>query len=231
MQNVLIVDDHSQARDVMHGILSKAFDGPHIQGASTIEQARSCLKKHRFDLVVLDLDLPDGRGEEFISEILSTHPTSYIVISTIHDESERLLTALENGAKGYLLKEQSTEKLVEALVGIKMGQPPLAPAVTRRILEFMRMRNGAGRAVEGANDADHQLRHSGGITLKNVDRLTDREKEILRLIAKGFNRPEIAGILTISKHTVATHLAKIYEKLDVATRSEAIILAYEAGLT
>lgn len=231
MENVLIVEDHGQARDVMHGILSEAFAGPQILGASTIEQARIFLKNGIFDLVVLDLDLPDGRGEEFIAEILSSHPTSYIVISTIHDESERLLTALENGAKGYLLKEQSPEKLVEAFIGIKMGQPPLAPAVTRRILEFMRLRNNVARAADSTSDKAPQPLSSTSIAVQNIGRLTEREKEILRLIAKGFNRPEIAGILTISKHTVATHLAKIYEKLDVTTRSEAIILAYEAGLT
>ena len=239
MQKILIVEDHNDARREIKRIVGEAFEHPHVDDVPTLAHARKKIAKQSYDLVVLDLGLPDGKGEDFISEILAAQPNAYIVISTIHDESERLLAALENGAKGYLLKEQPSELLIEEFRGIQHGKPPLAPAVTRRLLEHLRNQSPANKtaaAVIGANKTSPlspSENSTAAYALEEIDQvlsLTEREKEILVFLAKGFNRPEIAGILSISKHTVATHVAKIYNKLDISSRSEATVIAMQHSL-
>ena len=236
MQRILIVEDHLDARQAMEKIVRNAFGVALVDSASTLQRAREMLSKDSYDLIVLDLGLPDGKGEDFILEISNVQPNAYVVISTIHDESDRLLSALENGAKGYLLKEQSAEFLASEFRGIMNGKPPLAPAVTRRLLEVVRSRrynqdSEMDRKNPGVDD-------SGGVEKLHLratetigDYLTDREREILGLLGKGFSRPEIAGILSISKHTVATHLSKVYDKLGITNRSEATLMAIELGLS
>ena len=234
MQSILIIEDHTDARHAMIKIVTKAFGKPVIDEVPTLGLARKKLADKTFDLIVLDLGLPDGNGEDFIVEIKSSQPNAYVVVSTIHDESDRLLKALENGAKGYLLKELPKEILVEEFKGILNGKPPLAPAVTRRLLEHIRHRSGS-QAQLGFEEPQENEPNSAGnenltVDMNLVALLTDREKEILGLLGKGFNRPEIAGILGISKHTVATHVAKVYDKLHITNRSEATLLAQELGL-
>ncbi|MBL4786544.1 MAG: response regulator transcription factor [Cohaesibacteraceae bacterium] len=232
MKNVLVIEDHHDARKVIKNVVTKAFTSPIIDDVDTLGAAREKLQNTKYDLVVLDLNLPDGAGEDFILEVLRLQPGVYIVISTIHDESERLITALENGAKGYLLKEQPPAVLVEEFRGILQGKPPLAPAVTRRLLELMRNRSSSAPGENG-NSApkDHaSVSHANHAPPVEEAVLTVREKEVLTLLAKGFNRPEVAGILDISKHTVATHIGKIYVKLDVTSRSEAALIARQKGL-
>ncbi len=232
MQNILIVDDHDDARRNMGQIVLEAFGKPIVDEVSTLSLARARLAERNYDLVVLDLGLPDGHGEDFIAEILACQSNAYVVISTIHDESERLLAALENGARGYLLKEQPREFLVGEFRGILQGKPPLAPAVTRRLLELIRKRMPAdAQNTEHKPGAEPEAKDTEiGEGLANASSLTDRESEILALLGKGFNRPEIAGILNISKHTVATHIAKVYNKLGISNRSDATLIARQLGL-
>ncbi|MEL6947521.1 MAG: response regulator transcription factor [Pseudomonadota bacterium] len=229
MQNVLIIEDHADALEQMTDIVHEAFGAPRVEGVSTLGAARARLATAAFDLVVLDLGLPDGQGEHFIPEVLAVQPNAYIVVSTIHDESERLLTALQEGAKGYLLKEQPRGFLVGEFKGILKGKPPLAPAITRRLLEFVRAQKLETADAEQAGSAIPKS--AVDFTDQNsLDSLTEREREVLGLVGKGFNRPEIAGILSISRHTVATHLSKIYEKLGIANRSEAVLAAQQLDL-
>lgn len=244
MQRILIIEDHNDARREIGRIVSEAFDGPEIDDVATLSQARNKISEQAYDLVVLDLGLPDGNGEDFIPEILDAQPNAYVVISTIHDESDRLLAALENGAKGYLLKEQPFELLVEEFRGIQRGKPPLAPAVTRRLLEHMRSQAPVTKpdlmethqAISNQDRAELNPPSSDTPIVdpteseEQILSLTEREKEIFVLLAKGFSRPEIAGILDISKHTVATHAAKIYNKLEITSRSEVTVIAMHHGM-
>ncbi|KEJ88515.1 response regulator [Sulfitobacter donghicola] len=224
MKTVLIIEDHAGARQQITQVVDEAFSDPVIDGVATLSAARRHLDARLYDLVVLDLNLPDGSGDEFIVEILQTQPNAYVVISTIHDESSRLIKALENGAKGYLLKEQPKESLIEDFKGILEGKPPLAPAITRRLLEMMRERS------IPVQDPPMKPAQSGKVIDEEGALLTEREKEVLVLLAKGFNRPEVGGFLNISKHTVATHISNIYSKLDVSSRSEAALVAQQYGL-
>lgn len=222
MKRILLVDDHVGARQRLTEVLRRAFDSPELSPVSTLAEARAQLKSHVFDIIVLDLSLPDGSGDAFLQEILAHDPSAYVVIATIHDESEHLVRALENGAKGYLLKEQSIEELTENFIGIQSGRPPLAPAVTRRLLELVRSQTLSKPAEPPPAPAAE--------TSAPSEDLTSRELEVLSLLARGFSRPEIAGFLDISRHTVATHIGKIYSKLDISSRSEAAIYAKQHGL-
>ncbi|MEP1768731.1 MAG: response regulator transcription factor [Sulfitobacter sp.] len=220
MKTVLVIEDHDGARQQICKVVEKAFSDPIVDDVATLKAARTHLQMRCYDIVVLDLNLPDGSGDAFIVEILAMQPNSYVVISTIHDESSRLIKALENGAKGYLLKEQPKESLIRDFKGILEGKPPLAPAITRRLLEMMRERSIPVRETPVQPPQPQE----------DCVQLTEREKEVLVLLAKGFNRPEVGGFLNISKHTVATHISNIYSKLDVSSRSEAALVAQQYGL-
>lgn len=217
MKEVLLIDDHVGARHRLTEVLERAFEGVSIHPVSTLAEARVKIERNRFDLIVLDLSLPDGAGDDFLNEILAKDASAYIVIATIHDESERLVRALENGAKGYLLKEQSIQELTESFVGIRAGRPPLTPAITRQLIDIVRGQGITPTPTEAAPTAPSED-------------LTSREREVLSLIARGFSRPEIAGFLDISRHTVATHIGKIYAKLEISSRSEAAIYAKQNGM-
>ncbi len=218
----LIVEDHEDARSMMGLVVQEAFGTQVVRASPTLAAARREIADHKFDLIVLDLNLPDGTGDEFLLEILNVQPGAYVVISTIHDESDRLLRALENGAKGYLLKDQSRAALIREFQGIKDGRPPLAPAITRKLLDIV-----ARREAHHTPPALHA--ESQGINEPSAP-LTEREREVLSLLAKGFSRPEIGGLLNISKYTVATHIGKIYEKYDISSRGEAALIARANGL-
>ncbi len=234
MQNILIVEDHDDAMARMKQIVSEAFDNPNIVSATTIGMGRQLIQKEFFDLAVLDLALPDGNGEDLALEIHSQFPNTYIVISTIHDESERLLTALQNGARGFLLKEQPKDHLVQEFEGILQGKPPLAPAITRRLMELVKAKDSDPYpTLEKVLQPDQVDKETeiNDTDLSESMRLTDREKDILKLIAKGLDRAEIADVSSISQHTVSTHVSNIYSKLNIRNRAEATRIAYLMGLT
>ncbi len=231
MQNILLVDDHREARRRMLRLLESAFGSTDIIECATTADAGSYVASQAFDLVILDLALPDGNGEDLIRPILDKNANCYIVISTIHDDGNRLIGALSRGAKGYLLKDQSEDALIASIKGIQAGIPPLSASVTRRILEYLRQnrrRDGNGESRPPAVGEDRQ---SGfGAEVIQSEDLTPRETEILVLLARGFNRPDIAGILKISKHTVATHVSNVYGKLNISSRIEAAAAARMLGL-
>lgn len=232
MKTVLLVDDHDEARKRMRGLIEDVLVGTQVFESATIGGANARIAENTFDLAILDLALPDGSGEDLIDPILEKNPNCYVVISTIHDESKRLIGALSRGAKGYLLKEQPEDLLKQAIEGIRLGVPPLSASVTRRILEYLRQTSD--------DDASHRSPaefNGNGPAGPNttwsasaLQDLTPREVEILVLLARGFNRPDIAGMLNISKHTVATHVSNIYAKLNIATRIEAAAAAKALGL-
>ncbi len=223
MQNILIVEDHDDAMIRMKQIVSEAFENPTVATATTLEMGRQHLKKQFFDLAILDLALPDGNGETLALEISTQFPNTYVVISTIHDESERLLSALQNGARGFLLKEQPKDHLIQEFKGILKGKPPLAPTVTRRLMEMVKVR---GEEAPKAFNTSPQTANLDKYSLK----LTKREAEVLRMIAKGLDRTEIGNLLGISQNTVSSHISKLYSKAKIRNRAEATRLAHALGL-
>lgn len=235
MKTVLLVDDHDEARTRMRGLVEDVLVGTQVFESATIGGAHARIAENTFDLAILDLALPDGSGEDLIDPILEKNPNCYVVISTIHDESKRLIGALSRGAKGYLLKEQPEDLLKQAIEGIRLGVPPLSASVTRRILEYLRQTADDDRGHHSPAEFNGNVPGSPTVpnmtwSVGDLQDLTPREVEILVLLARGFNRPDIAGMLNISKHTVATHVSNIYAKLNIATRIEAAAAARALGL-
>jgi DNA-binding NarL/FixJ family response regulator len=140
------------------------------------------------------------------------------VVVTIHEDDDHLFPALQAGAFGYLLKEQSREQLSEQLQRISQGEPPLSPSIARRVIQYFTTQ---ARQQQHMSEPDNVTPHV---------QLTDRENEVLLRVAKGFTLPEIGVQLNLSRHTIADYVKQIYRKLNVSSRAEAALEAQRLGL-
>jgi DNA-binding NarL/FixJ family response regulator len=208
LNNILLIEDFEDIRHWLAGLLREAFGEVTITEAATVAQAFFHIDSQIFDLIVIDLNLPDGKGVDVLRRIKKQGLVAHCVVATAYDDDANLLAALNAGADGYLLKDQSGEQLTHDLNGILTGSPPLSPPIARRIMKLARQ------------DAATVL----------LTPLSLREEEVLTYIAKGFNRKEIALLLGISAHTIASHVRAIYFKLDIDTRAAATVEAIRRGL-
>lgn len=215
MRNVLIVEDHELVGQWLGEVVEAAFPGVQVARATTLAQARTYIKSERFFLALIDIGLPDGSGIDLIAEVFSdADHECYPVVTTIYDDDKHLLAALEAGAKGYLLKDETQERLSAQLQGIIRGEPPLSPSVARRMLSFFR----TPRPYPSSSQGD------------DSSALTERETEVLQLLARGYSRNRIADEMGITANTVAGYVKAVYRKLDVSGRAEAAVRAVSLGL-
>ena len=234
---VLILEDNPVARSFLCRVVRESFsDTQHISEAGDLETARKHIKAaavgsgvEPYQLILVDLELPDGNGMELLTE-LARYPATKIV-TTLYSDDEHLFPTLQCGADGYLLKEDRFEVLVEELQKIVRGQPPLSPAIARRLLGHFRQ--GEARSTEpGALDTS-AFRTARPVPLEEpseIERLTPRETEVLTYLSKGFTIKEIANLMGIKWFTVNDHIKSIYKKLNVSSRAEAAVLASKQGL-
>ena len=208
LSNILLIEDFQDIRNWLAGLLRETFGVTTITEAATVAQAYTHLVLQKFDLIVVDLNLPDGSGIDILRRIKSLGLTAHCVVATTYDDDGHLLTALAAGADGYLLKDQPGEQLMRDLAGILDGSPPLSPPIARRIMK---------------------LAKQAPATLLTTP-LSTRDEEVLTLIAKGLNRKEIGTLMGVSIHTVASHVGAIYSKLDISSRAEATVEAIRRGL-
>jgi len=187
-----------------------------------------------FKLMLLDLELPDGNGLELLSQLRQYPATK--VVTTLYSDDDHLFPALQCGADGYLLKEDRFEVLVEELQKIVRGQPPLSPAIARRLLthfrgDFSTSRFGDSsfRPLESTPAVSRPIPMDPADKL-DYERLTPRENEVLTYLSKGFTIKEIASLMGIKWFTVNDHIKSIYKKLNVSSRAEAAVLASKQGL-
>ena len=227
---VLIMEDNPVARSFLCRVVRESFsDAQQIVEAGDLETARRQIQlaggptaapgSEPFKLILVDLELPDGNGLELLAE-LSRYPATKVV-TTLYSDDDHLFPALQRGADGYLLKEDRFEVLVEELQKIVRGQPPLSPAIARRLLTHFR--DGPTPAPAGPRPppVEQPLDH---------ERLTPRETEVLTYLSKGFTIKEIASLMGIKWFTVNDHIKSIYKKLNVSSRAEAAVLASKQGL-
>jgi two-component system, NarL family, nitrate/nitrite response regulator NarL len=244
---VLILEDNPVARSFLIRVVRESFsDTILITEAGDLEAARRHLSAapatssaaDLFRLVLVDLELPDGSGLELLTE-LASYPATKIV-TTLYSDDDHLFPALQCGADGYLLKEDRFEVLVEELQKIVRGQPPLSPAVARRLLSHFRLGSisaSAGEAMLVPAYTDFQSSRADGgaapytpAAAPEYDKLTPRETEVLTYLSKGFTIKEIASLMGIKWFTVNDHIKSIYKKLNVSSRAEAAVLASRQGL-
>lgn len=209
MKTAFILEDTPESQVWLSEVLRQSFPSIHIQSANTIEQALALLPTlPAQDIALIDLSLPDGSGVSVI-EWFNRHSLHTIcVVASIFDDDNHIFPALRAGAHGYLLKDQPQAAIVQALNGIVTGQPPLSPAIARKLLRHFH---------EPYNVPTQEL-------------LTEREKEVLSIIAKGMTMVETANMLGLKRNTIAGYVKEIYRKLNVSSRAEAAISAQKMGL-
>ena len=238
---VLILEDNPVARSFLCRVVRESFsDAIAITEAGDLESARRHIGplngRHEpvdpFKLILVDLELPDGNGMELLAELVKYPATK--IVTTLYSDDDHLFPALQCGADGYLLKEDRFEVLVEELQKIVRGQPPLSPAIARRLLNHFRDgQRGDLHAADSGFSRPADLMTSRPIPIEKTpdhERLTPRENEVLTYLSKGFTIKEIANLMGIKWFTVNDHIKSIYRKLNVSSRAEAAVLASKQGL-
>ena len=217
MKQILLLEDLPEIRAWLKTLALQVFPGAQISECSRIHDALELVSAMRFDVAMVDLGLPDGSGVEVVQALRDKQPDVQSVVVTIHDDDEHLFPALQAGAFGYLLKEQSREQLAEQLHRISQGEPPLSPSIARRVIQYFTAQARMQPALQPDNVTPHV-------------QLTERENEVLLRVAKGFTLPEIGVQLGLSRHTIADYVKQIYRKLNVSSRAEAALEAQRLGL-
>ena len=238
---VLILEDNPVARSFLCRVVRESFSDSHqITEAGDLETARRHVRAAPHDasdshykLILVDLELPDGNGMELLSE-LARYPATKIV-TTLYSDDDHLFPALQCGADGYLLKEDRFEVLVEELQKIVRGQPPLSPAIARRLLGHFRQGDARHSDAGFLNTSAFQTSRPTPLEplvepSLECEPLTPRETEVLTYLSKGFTIKEIASLMGIKWFTVNDHIKSIYKKLNVSSRAEAAVLASKQGL-
>ena len=212
---VAIADDQSLVRDGFRVQLGLASDVAFAGEASNGEQAVSLARREHPDVILMDVRMPVLDGIEATRRITADPKTPgvRVLVLTTFDVDEYVFAALRAGASGFLLKDVTPEGLLTAIRVVAAGEALLAPAATRHLVDAFVSRPSLGRP-------DARL----------VDALTDREREVLRLVAQGLSNAEIAGRLVVSPATAKTHVSRILAKLGLRDRAQLVIAAYESGL-
>jgi DNA-binding NarL/FixJ family response regulator len=211
---VLIVDDDDLMRAGLEAVLfsdeTVAVVGQVSDGRAAVEQGRAL----RPDVVLMDVRMPNLDGIAATRELVTAAPEAKVVILTTFERDDYIFGALNAGASGFLLKRTSPEELIAAIHAVAAGDSLLSPSVTRRVIDRMAQQP---TAEVGFDD--------------RLDQLTPREREVLEQVARGLSNSEIAAALVIEESTVKTHVKRILMKLRLRDRVQAVIFAYESGLT
>ncbi|MCB0963827.1 MAG: response regulator transcription factor [Acidimicrobiales bacterium] len=210
---ILVVDDHPVVRGGLVAVLRTIADLEVVGEAADGDEAVRATVEHRPDVVLMDVRMPGMDGIEATRQIRERAPESRVLVLTMYDDDATVFTAMQAGARGYLLKESDQTDIVRAVRGVVAGEAIFGPGVATRILGYF-----ADPPAQPASDE------------YPFPELTERERLVLDLLAQGRRTADIAGELYLSPKTVSNHLTTIFAKLQVAGRGEAIVAARERGL-
>jgi DNA-binding NarL/FixJ family response regulator len=208
---IMLAEDHVLVREGTKEMLDREDDMEVVAEAGDGEEAVRLATEQDLDIVIMDIALPKLNGIEATKQIKEINPSTAILVLTAYDDDEYVFALLEAGAAGYLLKDVSTDELVEAIRAVQAGESMLHPAIARKVV------NRFSRHVEAGKETP-------------LEELTEREIEVLQLAGKGITNREIADSLSISHRTVQAHLSHIFSKLGVGSRTEAVVYALRKGL-
>jgi DNA-binding NarL/FixJ family response regulator len=209
---VLIADDQALVRAGFRAILESAGGIDVVAEAATGEEAVAAAREHTLDVALLDIQMPRLDGLDAAQQILAMRDPPRVIMLTTFDLDEHLYRAMRDGASGFLVKDTPREQLVAAVRTVAAGDALLSPAIARRLVE--RFVTASSKPASGPP----------------TDRLSAREVDVWKALARGLSNQEIAGELFVSEATVKTHVARILAKLEIRDRAQAIITAYETGL-
>lgn len=206
---ILICDDHAVVREGLRALITTEPDMIIAGEAADGENAVVAFRELRPDVTLLDMVMPRMDGVEALKQILSEFPGARILILTSFSEDEMVFPAIKSGALGYLLKESSPEELIRAIRSVNRGEASLHPSIARRLIQEL----------------------SQPTTLPPTQEpLTEREMEVLRLVAKGYSNEEIGDALVVSERTARGHVSSILSKLHLANRTQAALYALREGI-
>jgi len=208
---IIIADDHAVVREGTRTLLEREVDLEVIGEAGDGKEAIKLIEELKPDVAILDISMPEISGIEVTRRIKPRFPSTAILILTAYDDDEYIFALLEAGAAGYLLKDAHGREVVEAVRSVYSGESVLHPAIARKVIQ--RAIVGSPKAGEGKSDIE----------------ISQREKEVLKLAAKGMTNKDIADTLCISIRTVQGHLNSIFHKLSVGSRTEAIFQGVKKG--
>lgn len=208
---ILLCDDQAVIRDGLEMLLNLEQDFQVVGAASDGAEAIELAVQKQPDLILMDLKMPGTNGIEATRQIHVRFPQIKILVLTTYDDDEWVFDAIRAGASGYLLKDTSRQKIIEAIRGTMDGKAFIDPNVAGKLMNQV---------------ASHQKQPTSIL----AEKLTDRELDVLRLIAKGFTNNDIAGQLHLSEGTVRNHVSAILEKLGVSDRTQAAVIAIQHGL-
>lgn len=208
--DVIVVEDEPATLDRLVAIVAGHVRLRVAGSASSLAQARDCIAARPPDVLLCDLGLPDGSGIDLIGQVSQTHPQTLVMVLSALGDEQSVIAAIMAGAKGYLLKDDSSASICDAILQIQDGASPISASIARFLLVKLQ---GAPRPVDPAPSL-----------------LSDREIQVLELVAQGYRSQEIADRLHISYHTVVHHIRHVYDKLAVKSRSQAIRKASQLGL-
>lgn len=208
---ILIADDHPLFRSGMHALLASDAETVVIGEATTGAEAIAKASSLQPDVILMDLQMPDIGGIEATRRILHTSPQIRILVVTMYEDDHSVFTAMRAGARGYLLKGASPDEVLRAIAAVGSGEAIFSPSIATRLIDF--------------------FAHLQPTALPQaLPELTEREHEILALIAQGQTNPAIAKHLALSPKTVSNYVSNIFSKLQVADRAQAMLRARQAGL-
>ena len=199
--NVSIVEDNDQLRGTLARVLNRADGFQCVSDYGNAEDALKALPEKKPDVVLMDINLPGMNGVECVRQLKQTLPNTQVVMLTVYEDTENIFNALAAGASGYMLKRTKSAELLEAIRDVVAGGSPMTTHIARKVIQSFQ---------------------KPAATTQPMEDLSPREKEVLDCLAQGFLYKEIAEKLGISYETVHTYIRRIYEKLQVRTRTEAV---------
>ncbi|WP_462410162.1 response regulator [Neobacillus sp. Marseille-QA0830] len=217
MINLMLVDDHAVLRDGLKNIIEMESDIQVVAEAVNGNDAIAKVKESQPDVILMDINIPEKNGIEATGAIKQLNPEIKIIILTMFDHDEYFMSAIREGADGYLLKDAPSQHVIDAIRGVANGQSVIHSAMTKKFLGFYQPKP--------------ILEQEPVLAEERLDLpLTDREKEVLLCLVKGMNNKDIAQALYISDKTVKIHVSNIFKKLGVKSRSQVVIYAVQHQL-
>ncbi len=209
---MLVEDDAGFAQRFAEAVLqSTTMRLAHV--STCVKDALQILQAVQPDVLLVDLGLPDGNGIEVIRSAVARYPACDVLVVSVYGDRTNVLASIEAGASGYLLKGGLKEDFLQHIEELRAGGSPISPVIARQLLR--RLQPARQNVTSPADPKDH---------------ITEREFEVLRLLSRGFNYQEIADLLGVSKHTIGTYIKRMYRKLHVNSRSEAVFEAQRIGI-
>jgi DNA-binding NarL/FixJ family response regulator len=230
---VVLADDQKLIRAGFRVLLEAADDVMVVGEAVNGEEAVDLVRRERADVVLMDIRMPDVDGLEATSRIAADEDLAgvRVIILTTFETDAYVYQALRAGASGFLVKDCEPQDLIRAIRVVARGDAELAPSVTRRLIDSLAGRGAAGMSPSpAAGSATSRRGPAGRSAAGDLSRLTEREREVLCLVAEGLSNDEIAGRLFLSPLTTKTHVSRILTKLEARDRAQLVVIAYESGL-